>query len=261
MPNWPRQPMPPRAARLRARCFRCRTRRSSPTCSRCTNRDTRNALFEASWNRAEGGGANDTRATIARLAQLRAQKAKLLGYPELRGLETDRPDGQDAGGGAQVHGCAGAGRNREGGRRGQGHPGPDRRAEWRIQARALGLELLFRAGAQGEVRSGRVADQALLRAEQRAPKWRVLRSRKCSTASPSNSAPTFPSTTPTCRCTRFSTQTASRWRCGTATTSSATTRTAERGWTSSSASRSCWARCRWSTTSPTSPSPPRASRR
>ena len=45
------------------------------------NRATRQAIFEASWNRAERGGTNDTRDTIARLAQLRAEKAKLLGYP------------------------------------------------------------------------------------------------------------------------------------------------------------------------------------
>ena len=46
-----------------------------------TNRATRQELFEHSWNRAERGDANDTRSTIARLAQLRAQKAALLGYP------------------------------------------------------------------------------------------------------------------------------------------------------------------------------------
>jgi peptidyl-dipeptidase Dcp len=45
-----------------------------------SNRTTRQALFEGSWSRAERGGANDTRDTIARLAQLRAQKAKLLGF-------------------------------------------------------------------------------------------------------------------------------------------------------------------------------------
>ena len=44
------------------------------------DRATRQAVFEDSWNRAERGGANDTRETIVRLAQLRAQKAKLLGY-------------------------------------------------------------------------------------------------------------------------------------------------------------------------------------
>ena len=43
-------------------------------------RATRQAIFENSWNRAERGGADDTRETIARLAQLRAQKAKLLGF-------------------------------------------------------------------------------------------------------------------------------------------------------------------------------------
>ena len=45
------------------------------------NRATRQAVYEDGWNRAERGGANDTRDTIARLAQLRAEKAKLLGYP------------------------------------------------------------------------------------------------------------------------------------------------------------------------------------
>ena len=46
-----------------------------------SDRTTREALFEHSWNRAERGGPNDTRATITRLAQLRAEKARLLGYP------------------------------------------------------------------------------------------------------------------------------------------------------------------------------------
>jgi peptidyl-dipeptidase Dcp len=46
-----------------------------------TDRATRAALFEHSWNRAERGGANNTRATILRLAAVRAQKATLLGFP------------------------------------------------------------------------------------------------------------------------------------------------------------------------------------
>ncbi len=46
-----------------------------------TDRSTRQAIFENSWNRAEHNDANDTRATIAKIAQLRAQKGKLLGYP------------------------------------------------------------------------------------------------------------------------------------------------------------------------------------
>jgi peptidyl-dipeptidase Dcp len=44
-------------------------------------RATRDAIFHNSWDRTERGDANDTRADIVRLAQLRAQRAKLLGFP------------------------------------------------------------------------------------------------------------------------------------------------------------------------------------
>ncbi|HVU47884.1 MAG TPA: peptidyl-dipeptidase Dcp [Terracidiphilus sp.] len=52
-----------------------------PNLTFLTDRDTRHAIFENSWNRTERGDANDTRSIIARLAQLRAQKGALLGYP------------------------------------------------------------------------------------------------------------------------------------------------------------------------------------
>jgi peptidyl-dipeptidase Dcp len=52
-----------------------------PALGSLTNRATRQALFEAAWNRAERGGDNDTRDTIAQMAKLRAEKAKLLGFP------------------------------------------------------------------------------------------------------------------------------------------------------------------------------------
>ena len=45
------------------------------------DRATREALFKASWDRAEKGDASDTRATIERIAQIRAEQARLLGYP------------------------------------------------------------------------------------------------------------------------------------------------------------------------------------
>ena len=51
-----------------------------PLLATLTDRATREALFNASWTRAEKGDANDTRQTIAQIAQLRAQKAKLLGF-------------------------------------------------------------------------------------------------------------------------------------------------------------------------------------
>ena len=52
-----------------------------PDLASLTNRGTRETIFKNSWNRTERGDANDTRDTIAKMAQLRAQKAKLLGFP------------------------------------------------------------------------------------------------------------------------------------------------------------------------------------
>jgi peptidyl-dipeptidase Dcp len=52
-----------------------------PDLQNLQNRDTRQKLFEASSNRAEKSDANDTRQTLARLAKVRAEQAKLLGFP------------------------------------------------------------------------------------------------------------------------------------------------------------------------------------
>lgn len=51
-----------------------------PATSDLVDRATRQALYDASWTRAERGDAHDTRADVAELALLRAQKAALLGY-------------------------------------------------------------------------------------------------------------------------------------------------------------------------------------
>jgi peptidyl-dipeptidase Dcp len=51
-----------------------------PALQALTDRGTREALFNQSWARAEKGDANDTRETIARIAELRAKKAALLGF-------------------------------------------------------------------------------------------------------------------------------------------------------------------------------------
>jgi peptidyl-dipeptidase Dcp len=52
-----------------------------PDLDSLSQRSTRQTLFENSWNRAERGGPNDTREIVSRLAQLRSQKAKVLGFP------------------------------------------------------------------------------------------------------------------------------------------------------------------------------------
>jgi peptidyl-dipeptidase Dcp len=60
-----------------------------PDLQSLTERDTRQKLFEASWTRAEKGDKNDTRATIARIAQIRAEKAKLLGFENFAAWQLD----------------------------------------------------------------------------------------------------------------------------------------------------------------------------
>ncbi len=51
-----------------------------PALASLTDRNTRRELWEASLSRAEQGNDRDTREMIARLAQLRAKRASLLGY-------------------------------------------------------------------------------------------------------------------------------------------------------------------------------------
>jgi peptidyl-dipeptidase Dcp len=52
-----------------------------PDLAKLKNRKVRKELFEHSWNRAEKSDSNDTRATIKKLAEVRAKTAKLLGFP------------------------------------------------------------------------------------------------------------------------------------------------------------------------------------
>ena len=52
-----------------------------PLLASLKNRALRERLLQASFTRASKGDSNDTRALIQRLAELRAQKARLLGFP------------------------------------------------------------------------------------------------------------------------------------------------------------------------------------
>jgi peptidyl-dipeptidase Dcp len=60
-----------------------------PDLASLSNRTTRQTIFEHSWNRTERGDANDTRDIVAHLAQLRARKAKLLGFPNFAAWKLD----------------------------------------------------------------------------------------------------------------------------------------------------------------------------
>ncbi len=51
-----------------------------PALQSLENRETREKLFEASWDRAEQSDENDTRKMIERLAEIRVEKAELMGF-------------------------------------------------------------------------------------------------------------------------------------------------------------------------------------
>lgn len=51
-----------------------------PELQNLVRKETRQKLFDASWNRTSKGDTNDTRQTILDIANKRAEKAKLLGY-------------------------------------------------------------------------------------------------------------------------------------------------------------------------------------
>ena len=61
--------------------LRLRNTTQQPLLQSLQNRSVRERLFNASVQRGNHGGENDTKAIVTRLAQLRAEKAKLLGYP------------------------------------------------------------------------------------------------------------------------------------------------------------------------------------
>jgi peptidyl-dipeptidase Dcp len=60
-----------------------------PLLSSLQNRALRQRLFEASVRRAERGGDTDTRELIRRLAELRSERAKLLGFPSYAAFSLD----------------------------------------------------------------------------------------------------------------------------------------------------------------------------
>ena len=60
-----------------------------PALTYLQNRAVRERLFNASVQRGNHGGPNDTKAIVTRLAQLRATKAKLLGYPTYAAYSLD----------------------------------------------------------------------------------------------------------------------------------------------------------------------------
>ena len=85
-----------------------------PALAEMRDRATREKLFIAGWTRAEKNDANDTRAIIQRLVEIRAQQAKLLGFPHYAAFPGKDPP-RTGRTGERGAGPGGAGRWRGGG--------------------------------------------------------------------------------------------------------------------------------------------------
>ncbi len=124
-------------------------------------RDLRQKVWQMFVDRGDHGGPTDNNANVTKILQLRAQRAKLLGLPDACALAPRGLDGQDAG---ARHGADGGRVDAGGGpraRRSRRHAGDRRQGRRGRQDRALGLPLLRREGAQGEVRPRRDRDHAV----------------------------------------------------------------------------------------------------
>ena len=109
-----------------------------PLLESLSNRATREQLFNASWTRAERGDANDTRATITRLAEIRADKAKLLGSANFAAWRLQDQMAKTPRSGAAVSRQSRARRHGQGARGSRGHPDADRPAAGRIHSSSRG---------------------------------------------------------------------------------------------------------------------------
>ncbi len=138
--KWPRRRTRPSSAASRASgCMPLQNTTQQPALASLTDRALRQRLFEASWTRTEHGDSNDTRAMIARLAQVRAERAKLLGFPTTPPTaSTDQmAKTPDAAIELLTSWCRRRWPRRRTRRR--RHAGADRQAGRRLQAEALGL--------------------------------------------------------------------------------------------------------------------------
>ena len=158
---------PPQAAAERAArraSGRSRNTRSSmePFLTYSDPATLREKVWRMFVNRGDNGDAHDNNAIITEILKLRAERAKLLGYPTPRPLAPRELDGEDA---RARDGADGGGLDSPPSRASTKKSPTCRRSPTRNgarhQDRALGLPLLRREGAQGEVRPRRERGQAL----------------------------------------------------------------------------------------------------
>ncbi len=106
------------------------------------NRELRRQILTAYITRGDHADKNDNKGILSKIAALRAEKARLLGYPTYADFVPRGEHGQEAGQGVRAPQPALDARSRGGEEGSADASGDDRRAGEGVQAGALGLALL-----------------------------------------------------------------------------------------------------------------------
>ena len=146
-----------------------------PPESELTDRATRQKLHEASVARGSHGGEFDNRAIISRIMKLRAERANLLGYPNHAAYVLEDETAKTPQAVNDMLGKLAPAAVANAKREAADLQAMIKKEGGDFRTGAVGLVLLYREGAQGQVQLRRIPAQAVFRVEQRAGERRVLR--------------------------------------------------------------------------------------
>ena len=124
-------------------------------------RDLREKVFRAFIMRGDNGGATDNKAIIAETVRLRAERARLLGFPDFAHYRLDDAMAKTPAAVRDLLDTVWAPARARGACRSRRAAGTGAGGRRQLHARAMGLALLRREAAQAALRFRRGGDQAL----------------------------------------------------------------------------------------------------
>ena len=199
-----------RARHLKGYLLPLQNTTQQPELASLSVRATRKAIYDNSWNRTERGDANDTRAIVSRLAQLRAERAQLLGFPNHAAWRLEGSDGEDTReprSSSWMRSCRA--RRRERARR-QGNSGDDRLAGGRFTLEPWNWDFYSEQVRKAKYDLNDAQVKPYFELRQRAGERRVLRGEPALWDQVSRSARIYRYINRTCACSMCSTPAASR---------------------------------------------------
>jgi peptidyl-dipeptidase Dcp len=135
------------------------------------NRQLRERIMQTSLGRNSHGGEFDTRDIVKRMAELRAEKAQLLGYANWAAYQLEDQTAHREQAPGRPHPTGGGKRESRSVR----HAEDRGRRKRPFPNRVMGLAFLFREGPQGALRFRRIGIAPVLRTKSRHSRWSIFR--------------------------------------------------------------------------------------